>query len=272
VAGVRPGWCWVNLETIPVPGADDLLATQSDGRQWVALKPMCETLGIDPWSQLLKLKGKSWATTRMTPVVAADGKVRKMAMIDSKTIPMWLATIDEDRVSPEARPKLIAYQREARDALDAYFNRRVSSPPPMNQLDVLRAALDQIEAVQRDADKANARLDGIEGRHDWFSALGYARLTGAENTSNAAMQRLGKRRQQSPGRPGSSPSGCPTSTTATSTCCRGGSGERHPMPDQPPLSQNDRDALEDNGIADVLEFESAAGDLGALTCEEPTPT
>jgi hypothetical protein len=44
------------------------------------------------------------------------------------------------------------------------------------------------------------------------------------------------------------------------------------MPDQPPLSQNDRDALEDNGIADVLEFESAAGDLGALTCEEPTPT
>jgi hypothetical protein len=40
----------------------------------------------------------------------------------------------------------------------------------------------------------------------------------------------------------------------------------------PSLSRADRDALEDNGIADASENESASGDLGAVTCEEPLPS
>jgi hypothetical protein len=80
--------------------------------------------------------------------------VQQTTVIDSESIPMWLATIDENRVSPEAKPKLIAYQREARVALDAYFNKRRSPAPAMNELDVLRAAIDQIQAAQREASEA----------------------------------------------------------------------------------------------------------------------
>jgi hypothetical protein len=44
-------------------------------------------------------------------------------------------------VAADSRPgEIIAYQLEAADVLDAYFNRRVAGPA-MNQLDVLRAAL-----------------------------------------------------------------------------------------------------------------------------------
>jgi hypothetical protein len=171
------------LIRIPVPGADDLMALQSDGNQWAALKPMCDSLGIDTWAQQRRLNGRSWATTAVMAVVAADGKAREMVMIDRASIPMWLATIDERRVSEAARPKLIALQREAADALDAYFNKRAIVAPAVNQFDVLRAAIDQIEAAQREAAEAKeiaavtaARLDAIEGKHDWFSAIAYARL------------------------------------------------------------------------------------------------
>lgn len=39
--------------------------------------------------------------------------------------------------------------------------------------------------------RTEARLDALEGRHDWLSALGFARLYGL-NTSSQHLQRLGK--------------------------------------------------------------------------------
>lgn len=185
------------LVHVPVPGADDLMALQDDGSVWVALKPMCEALGIDLATQVRKLHRRSWAGIGQRPTPSAGG-VQQTTVITSESVPMWLATIDENRVSEDARPKLVAYQREAAAALDAYFNKRVVSAPHVNQFDVLRAAIDQIEAAQREATEAKAiaertesRLDGIEAKHDWFSALGYARHVGIENTSTRAMQRLG---------------------------------------------------------------------------------
>lgn len=186
-----------DLVPVPVPGADDLMGAEFDGRRWAALKPMCETLGIDFATQLRKLQRRSWAVVGQKPITASDGKTYQTTVVDSQTIPLWLATIDENRVADDAKPKLIAYQREARDALDGYFNRRTAIAPQMNQLDVLRAALDQIEAAQRDATEARQiaqrtddRLAAIEGRHDWFSALAYARQTGLP-THTAFLRRLG---------------------------------------------------------------------------------
>lgn len=185
------------LVRVRIPGAADLMAMQSDGRQWAALKPMCDSLGIDSQAQARRLNRKSWATTAIMTVVAADGKPRDMVMVDSRTVPLWLATVDENRVASEARPTLIAYQREAAAALDAYFNKRNVTAPALNQFDVLRAAIDQIEAAQRDAAQAReiaakteARLDAIEGKHDWFTALGYARLNDLP-TNSQYLRRLG---------------------------------------------------------------------------------
>jgi len=185
------------LVRVPVPGAPDLMAAQFDDHEWAALKPMCDSLGIDMPTQLRKLNRRSWATVGQKPMVAADGKTREMVMIDAETIPMWLATIDENRVAAEARPALIALQREAKKALDAYFNKRSVIAPAVNQFDVLRAAIDQIEAAQREAteakeiaSKTEARLDAIEGKHDWFSAIAYARLHDLP-TSTQFLQKLG---------------------------------------------------------------------------------
>ncbi len=185
-----------DLVYVPVDGADDLLAVQDDGNVWVALRPMCDTLGIDYAAQMRKLRRRSWAGVAQRATPSAGG-IQQTTVITSDTVPLWLATVDENRVAVAARPKLVAYQREARDALDAYFNKRAVTVPAVNQFDVLRAAIDQIEAAQREAEEAKAiavkteaRLDAIEGKHDWFSAIAYARLNDLP-TSSQYLKRLG---------------------------------------------------------------------------------
>jgi hypothetical protein len=138
------------LATIPVPGTNGILGAKLNGQAMAALKPMCESVGIDYSNQLKKLRSKSWATIVLSTTVGADGRSREMAMIDRRTIPMWLAGIDENRVKEEARPILIALQSEAADALDAYFHDGGAINP--------NATVDQLDVI---ANRARTQMDII---------------------------------------------------------------------------------------------------------------
>lgn len=93
------------LVTIPVPGTSTpIMAVQNDGTEWVAARHICNALGIEWSAQRNKLKGKAWATVALIDTVGADGKQREMSMVDRRTLTMWLATIDTNRVS-EAAPQ-----------------------------------------------------------------------------------------------------------------------------------------------------------------------
>lgn len=190
------------LTPVPVPGTDrPIMATEIDGKPYVPLRSMCDALGIDSDSQRRKLDQAEWASTViMTVQLANSEQSRAMVMLDADHVPMWLATIQTSRVSDAARPVLVAYQREAAAALRDYFYRGVAvQPASTNQFDMLRAMVDNLEATQRTASEAraiaadtSARLDAIEGRHDWYAALGYARLVCMTNTSSQALAKLGR--------------------------------------------------------------------------------
>lgn len=64
----------------------------------IALRPVCEALGLDFSGQLQRLQHQPWATVVMMTTVAADGKTREMTFIDRRTFTMWLATIDTGRL------------------------------------------------------------------------------------------------------------------------------------------------------------------------------
>lgn len=108
------------IVSIPFHG-QSVQSVEIDGKPVVVLKAMTENLGLSYSSQLQKLKGKSWATVSMINTVGADGKNREMSCIDLRTLTMWLATIDENRVSEEARPLVVAYQNEVADAIESYW-------------------------------------------------------------------------------------------------------------------------------------------------------
>lgn len=152
------------LATIPVPGTlASILATVIDGKPFAALKPMCEALGIDVDSQRRKLQSKSWACTVLSTVQHGDQR-REMVMIDRRTLTMWLATIDENRVDEAARPTIRAYQAEAADALDAHFH-----TAPRTYAQALRAAADEAEAREL-AEAKIAELAPKAEKHDQWQA------------------------------------------------------------------------------------------------------
>lgn len=77
---------------------------------------------------------------------------------------------------------------------------------PTSELDILRRAIDQIEEAQQraaraeqaaieagqEATVANARLDAIEGRHEYFAALGWAKIRKFAPTDERTLAALGR--------------------------------------------------------------------------------
>lgn len=113
---------------IPFHG-DDLMAVDRHGRPHVVLKPAFEAIGLDADQQIRKVQRQPWATTGVTTVVAADGRVRDMVTADVRTFLMALATIPTSRVAEQARTKLVAYQSEVADVIEAYWTTgRVANP------------------------------------------------------------------------------------------------------------------------------------------------
>lgn len=132
---------------IPFHG-DDLPVTLIGNRPHIVLKPAIEAVGLDYPTQYTKLQGRSWATVGQSPMVAEDGKNRVMVTVDVRTFLMLLATVDENRVAEEVRPKLIAYQSEVADAIEAYFTRG-GAINPQATADQLIGLANRIEAQAR---------------------------------------------------------------------------------------------------------------------------
>lgn len=112
-----------DIVEVPFNGSAMIAQRFDDGEIYTALKPICENIGIAYSGQWERLNRTPWATIRMIRTVGADGKQRDMVAISRKTLTMWLATIDTNRLSDErARHNVTVYQKEAAEALDQYFN------------------------------------------------------------------------------------------------------------------------------------------------------
>ena len=152
-------------DIIKVPFHGTSIITNSGGTQ-VAVRPICEALGISADAQQRRLQRQPWATTTMMVVVASDEKQRDMLAVDRRTLTMWLATIETSRIkNDQARDLLIAFQREAADALDAYFNQGAAINPRADEHQInaaIRHAQMQMELCQ--AAKGLIHPDHLEAR------------------------------------------------------------------------------------------------------------
>ena len=141
-----------HLTRIPFHGTE-IVATEIDGAPHVAVRPVCEAIGLSANGQLERLRRQPWACTRVTRVqLPGDTQARDVTMLDRQTFTMWLATIDTSRVKdPAARDLLIAYQKEAASALDRYFNEGGAINPNASEHQVnalIRQAQMQMELCQ----------------------------------------------------------------------------------------------------------------------------
>jgi P22_AR N-terminal domain len=101
----------------------NLLATLVNSVPYVALKPICENIGIDWEAQRQKIDRHPVlnSTACMIKAVAADGKIREMFMMPLEYLNGWLFGIDVNRVKEEIKPRVIEYQTECFKVLANHF-------------------------------------------------------------------------------------------------------------------------------------------------------
>lgn len=134
-------------QLVQVPFHGETLEAVRDeaGDVWVSVRRVCENLGLAPNSQRQKLANKSWC--RGTIIISRDarGSEQESYVIHIDTLPMWLATIEPSRVSPEIREKLIQYQKDAARVLaDHFYGRRSAG---MTREEIIGLIDDQVAAA-----------------------------------------------------------------------------------------------------------------------------
>lgn len=93
---------------------------------YATMKPICEAIGVNWRAQYNRMIRHPVlnSTVVMMTTVAEDGKAREMLMLPIEYLNGWLFGIDVNRVKPEIKDKLIAYQRECFRVLDQYWRTR----------------------------------------------------------------------------------------------------------------------------------------------------
>ena len=104
----------------------ELRATFREGMPFAEFRRLCECLGVDYSSQLKKVSEAHWACMANIATHDSSGRMQNMACMSADTIPMWLATINPKKVSPEIRARLRVFQEEAKEALYRHFGGDVS--------------------------------------------------------------------------------------------------------------------------------------------------
>jgi hypothetical protein len=85
----------------------------------IAIKPICEAIGIDSRSQIVKIKGTpcfSWCDITST---GSDGKQYQMVALPVKQLNGWLFGVSSKRVKPEVAGLLLEFQQYCFDAIYA---------------------------------------------------------------------------------------------------------------------------------------------------------
>jgi hypothetical protein len=102
--------------------SDTLFAVERDDGVWVAIKPICDSLGIDWKGQRDRIaRNHVLSKGRCVMPLPSVGGTQETVCLRLDLINGWLLGIDPDRVKPEAKDAVIAYQEECFAVLFRHF-------------------------------------------------------------------------------------------------------------------------------------------------------
>jgi len=106
------------LTTVAKVNEVEIFIIEGDEKR-VAIKPICDALGIDYSTQVQRVKDDPilGSTVGLSPTVGADGKDREMVSIPFKFVFGWLFRIDSRNVKEESRESVLKYQLHCYNAL-----------------------------------------------------------------------------------------------------------------------------------------------------------
>jgi hypothetical protein len=114
--------------------SDTLVAVERDDGVFVALRPICEAVGVDWSAQLKRVKGDPVLAEAVAVIATPFGRHgQEETCLRLEFVNGWLMGIDSRRVREVARQRLIEYQRECHRVLFSHFYGKATGSVP--QLD-----------------------------------------------------------------------------------------------------------------------------------------
>lgn len=100
----------------------EILAIIKDNKPFVAIKPICENLGIDWEAQRKRINRDSVLSEGASMMEApSNGGSQEMVCLPLEYLNGWLFGIDDSRVKSEIQEQLISYKKECYKTLHEYF-------------------------------------------------------------------------------------------------------------------------------------------------------
>ena len=133
----------------------DLVAwiAEQDGEQLVAVRPICDALGLASNKQIKKLASDPQFSCNHMVSTGTDGKHYEMFCIPVKKVSRWLLGINSKKVKAEIAPQLIAFQDNLQDCINAYIRGDLSYEHTQKLDDTtaqLKDALKKIDMLEQE--------------------------------------------------------------------------------------------------------------------------
>lgn len=131
-------------------------------QRYVAIKPVCEMLGIDYPTQTEVVKSHPIFSSNigLIPTVGADEKQREMLCISLKRFFGWIFTIHPNKVKEENRENLMKYQTLICDVLyEKFVEESEFYKMKSEQKEKLR---EQLDLIDESREKLRKQLKSVE--------------------------------------------------------------------------------------------------------------
>lgn len=112
---------------VPFHG-DKLNVIENEGRPFVAVRPICERLGLKWAAQFVKLKSEArrWCVS-IIETHDASNRIQEMVCIPAEKVFGWLMSIQPSKVAEKVRPVLERYQAECDRVLFEFWTGRLTA-------------------------------------------------------------------------------------------------------------------------------------------------
>lgn len=168
----------LQLGTVDFHGRALTVITGPEGEHLVAMKPICEAIGLQWEAQLKRIKRHPILSQGMsimdTPSAGGD---QETTCLPLDYLNGWLFGVDASRVRPEIRERLVQYQRECFAALAAYWQQGEAVNPRAALGD---AAAEPVVPIRLTYNDRPFRIVP-EGEALWFVAADVAHALGVRD-------------------------------------------------------------------------------------------
>jgi hypothetical protein len=115
-----------SLVTLDFHG-NSLVTFQHDGEPFVAMRSVCEGMGLDWASQYVKLKNSPVLMCCDITTHDSIGRKQSMSALPVRKLPLWLASVNPNKIKDEEkRQRIVLYQEESAIALHDYWTQGVA--------------------------------------------------------------------------------------------------------------------------------------------------